>query len=158
MNPKGSTMDLCHIIQDKEGIPPDQMRLVYRGKHLVKDFGVCIEEYRIGNGSTLHLVLSTSGGKPVIYLFSPSDIEVCVKLSLVPEWNISAIYPVVPIKSPTTHSNEEVSWRVRLHPNGDLTELNTGLDVSYLFWEAQYVLSIYSLENCNAETQLYVQY
>ncbi|KIM37626.1 hypothetical protein M413DRAFT_30812 [Hebeloma cylindrosporum] len=95
-----------------------------------------IEEVGIENGDTLFLVLGLIGGKPVIYLFSPATIEAGVKLSLLPQWSLSAIYPVVPIKPRTAHSNEQVAWRVRTHSNGDLTELTTGLDVAYLFWEA----------------------
>jgi len=142
MDPTGSTMDLYREVQalDNRGLLIEQMRLIYGGRQLVQDPNVGIGECDIVNGSIVHLILRLFG-KPVIYLFSPSEIEVSVKLSLIPEWNISAIYPVVPIKSPTAHSNEEVTWRVRVHPNGDLTELNTGLDVTYLFWEAQYVLS-----------------
>lgn len=56
-----------------------------------------------------------------------------VALSLVPQWSFSAIYPVAPIKHV---KNEELEWKVRVKPNGELTELNTGLDVAYLFWEA----------------------
>lgn len=72
-----------------------------------------------------------TGGKPVVYLFSPEPLEASVKLSLVPKWNLSAIYTIVPIKLKTRLSNEEVSWRVRVHPNGErLTELSTKLDVA----------------------------
>jgi len=146
MDPTGSTMDLYREVQalDNRGLLIEQMRLIYGGRQLVQDPNVGIGECDIINGSTVYLILRLFG-KPVIYLFSPSEIEVSVKLSLIPEWNMSAIYPVVPIKSPSAHSNEEVTWRVRVHPNGDLTELNTGLDVTYLFWEAQYVLSSASL-------------
>lgn len=80
--------------------------------------------------------------KPVIYLFSPETIDVSVKLSLIPQWSLSAIYPVVPIKPRSAQTNEEILWNVRVHSNGELTEMTTGLDVAYLFWEAQCVFNL----------------
>ncbi|KAG1851705.1 hypothetical protein F4604DRAFT_1306484 [Suillus subluteus] len=71
--------------------------------------------------------------KPVIYLYSPSDIDVSVKLSLIPEWSLSVIYPVVA----TEDHGQRLEWNVRTHQDGSLTEHNSGLDVSYLFWEAE---------------------
>lgn len=81
-----------------------------------------------------HLV--QSGGKPVIYLFSPTDIDATVNLSLVPSWKFSAIYPVVSTKT-SVLGDEALSWQVRTHADGSLLEKTTGLNVAYLFWEAQ---------------------
>jgi len=76
--------------------------------------------------------------KPVIYIFSPTDIDVSVTLSLTPDLRFSAIYPVVPTKrSPS--SGQQVQWTVHTHRDGTLTETNTGLEVSYLFWESETV-------------------
>ena len=75
--------------------------------------------------------------KPVIYLFSPHPVEASVDLSLVRQWSFSAIYPVAPIRSGKAGMGDSVSWRVQIHPEGHLTELSTGLDVAYLYWESE---------------------
>ncbi|KAG2128624.1 uncharacterized protein EDB93DRAFT_1184327 [Suillus bovinus] len=114
------------------GCSPTNIKAVWGGTILCEDRS--IGSYAIEDGDSINLQSGpTSFAKPVIYLHSPADIDVSVKLSLIPEWSLSVIYPVVA----TDDHKRHLEWNVSTRKDGGLTEHNSGLDVSYLFWEAE---------------------
>ncbi|KAH9073483.1 hypothetical protein EDB83DRAFT_2219533 [Lactarius deliciosus] len=132
---------LYELIGLKEGFSASNSDLTFGNSFL--NIERTFSDYGIISGDTILLSPKPSSQgrcrKPVIYLYPPSNLaDVTVDLALAPSWRFSAVHPpprtTVPPGEP--HTTQSLTWTVAAEPNGMLVDKTSGMEVSYLYWEA----------------------
>ena len=73
VQPDNTIEDVKTKVQDKQGIPPDQQRLIFAGESL--EDGRSLSNYNIKSGSVVHLVLRLRGGMQIFVKLHQSHVQ-----------------------------------------------------------------------------------
>jgi hypothetical protein len=117
----------------------DEQTLTFGGRHL--EDSRTLSDYGISSQATISSQSSIqrypfAARKPVIYISSPTTVHAHVSLQLNAAWSFSAIYPTAKINS-EEDGRQGILWDVVVKPDGTLTDVASGSEISYLYWEAK---------------------
>ncbi|XP_014241971.1 NEDD8-like [Cimex lectularius] len=68
VEPSDKVIEIKTQIEEKEGIPPEQQRLIFSGKQMNDQ--QTAEDYKLHGGAIVHMVLALRGGKCSIHLYN----------------------------------------------------------------------------------------
>ncbi|KAH9175577.1 hypothetical protein EDB89DRAFT_1847434 [Lactarius sanguifluus] len=128
---------LYELIDPKVGYTASNSKFIFGNSYLNNER--TFSDYGIVSGDTILLNPVSRPRKPVIYLYPPSSLaDVTIELALASSWRFSAVHPpprtTVPPGEP--HTAQSLTWTVAAEPDGTLVDKTSGMEVSYLYWEA----------------------
>lgn len=136
VKPSDRIENLMHKFEGLAGVPLEEQRLVSGGGRLAAE--TTVAESGLEDGDVVIMAPVQHGGKPVIYLNPPASLASAhVSVTLSPEWEFSALYPLVEVDEDKRSGESTVAWMVSAERDGSLVDLASGLELKYLFWEAK---------------------
>jgi hypothetical protein len=141
--PSTTIKDIKTLIETQHNVPTALQRLDLLGKPLSDQ--KTFEQCDIMNGTAVNLTLISRTS--MIYLSERSRIlvngnwqntpngtqNIEVQLSMNRAWELSIVLPSV--KKNSNDFIQSVSWTLDAKPSGLLHDHDTGIDISYLFWD-----------------------
>ncbi|KAG9011777.1 hypothetical protein FRB90_007077 [Tulasnella sp. 427] len=121
---------------------PHGFRLYDQNRIPIDPNATAEETYKHG-GTELQYEVVLVGGKPVIYLFPPRQLEATVRLSLSPSWRFDAVYPLTLIEDNVQSGQQTIVWETEATPEGNLRDRASNIELTYLFWEAKTVSKLH---------------
>ncbi|QRV96136.1 ubiquitin-like protein [Ceratobasidium sp. AG-Ba] len=137
VSPKTKFRKILNWVSKDQGGCPDSLRVFYFGERVL--LSDTLGDRGVQENDEIDIYAEQKGKKPIIYIYPPVPTRnIRLDLSLVKQWDFSALYPPTLIKAHDTQTlGHTVSWVVSAKPDGTLLDHATQREVAYLFWEAQ---------------------